>query len=265
MPLSIIMLLFCRCSVNEDESWIPPVRQYKLGKFIHRRSLSTSSLASAFQSTSSPEVNDLRSFSGIDLSSDGGIRVNFEIPGNSRNDIKEAEGAVDQLATDEVITEQQATTIDKEAMEEGKCDELKEDDSVKGRVMDKPNVCKRSSAVKDTTPVQQTPHSQNTSKNTVTRKVSERIKLFGMISHEHSSHGKPPSVKLNITQVKSSKWLEAYNKSKALKTVQEAQSEGTAEQFESEDATNVDSIVKRRAQLFGGTKKTLHRSQSLHF
>lgn len=72
------MLQYYRCSLlsSGEESvsiggWVPE-RHARLGKFVHRRSCSTSNLVSAFQSLNLGEINHhMRSLSGTDLLATG--------------------------------------------------------------------------------------------------------------------------------------------------------------------------------------------------
>lgn len=91
-------------------------------------------------------------------------------------------------------------------------------------------------------------------------KVTDRIRLLRSQSATNLQAPRPPPV-VHTPSGKSSKWLEAYHKSKTLKTVQESAGQ-EQERKKGERSKTTDMKVTQRAQLFGETKKCLRRRQS---
>ena len=91
-------------------------------------------------------------------------------------------------------------------------------------------------------------------------KVKERIKLLRRHSMTDLHSSTPKPVTVDIAPAKPSKWLEAYNKSKALKTVQESQGSEVEEVSTRTETSRMK--VTQRAQIFGETKKCLQRKKS---
>lgn len=87
--------------------------------------------------------------------------------------------------------------------------------------------------------------------------VEERIRLLKSASSSDLHAPKPVVVK--TAPVEPNKWLEARNKSEALKAVQESQSAEVKVQRSKPTRMK----VTERAQLFGETKQFLHQRQSL--
>ncbi len=266
-----------RCSLLSSGDEGPPnsgrgipewSQHHRVGKFLWRRSCSASNLASTFQSVINTEDgNHMRSLSSTVLD---GYQADptFEREEGKSDGIVMAPVASSESLNECVVFNMKEEDSSKNGAKieaaESKSDNSNSTISPPGGL----NIEAPTTPTEPKSPLN--PPAQHTPITVTVKKVSERISLLKNSTTAHPEKRSEPSLPITAAP-RNSKWQEAYNKAKALKTVQESQSaerEGKGRADErGEGKEGEGSAVKQRALLFGAvtnkTRRPLRRTQSV--